>query len=475
MATAIKFGTDGWRAVIGDDYTFDNVRLCTQAVVDQLKEKGLADQGVVIGYDTRFSSEHFAAAAAEVAAGNGIRAFLTDRASPTPVFSFTITDRKAGGGIMITASHNPAEYNGFKVRGDYGGAADPAAIAGIEANIARIQGQSNGVKRADFARARRDGLVEVFDFGPRYVEHLTTLIDLDPLRASGISIVHDAMYGAGSGWIERLAGGGPTRVATINGERNPSFPGIAPEPIARNLQKMLKAVPEQKADVGIATDGDADRLGLCDEMGTYVDQLRTISLLALYLLEVRGRRGPIVKTLSTSSMLDRLGELYGVPVHTTGVGFKFIAPKMMETDAIIGGEESGGYAYRGHIPERDGILSGLFIADMCNRLGKRTSELVDYLFSKVGPHFYDRLDLQFPADQRAAIIQRLNSARPDTVDGGRVKDILTEDGYKYILDDGSWLLIRFSGTEPIMRVYTETSSPDRVQTILQAGRELAGV
>jgi phosphomannomutase len=439
-----------------------------------LRADGLAERGLVIGYDTRFSSEHFGAAVAEVMAGNGIRSFLTDRAAPTPVVSFTIIDQKAGGGVMITASHNPAIWNGFKVRGSYGGAAAPEALASLEASIGRVQANSS-VRRADFAESVDSGLINLIDFGPRYAEHVTRLIDLESLRSSGIKIVHDAMYGSGAGWVERLAGGGTTRVIEINGERNPSFPGISPEPITKNLAKLLAAVPAANADIGIATDGDADRLGVCDEKGNFVDQLRVISLLALYLLEVRGMRGPIVKTLSTSSMLDKLGKLYDVPVHETGVGFKFVAPKMLETDAVIGGEESGGYAFRGHLPERDGILAGLFVADMCNRLNKRTSELVEYLFDKVGPHYYDRLDLHFPADQRRAIIDRLDKASPDSIEGTRVARVQTEDGYKYTLTDESWLLIRFSGTEPIMRIYTETNSPDRVQPILQAGRALTGV
>jgi phosphomannomutase len=301
------------------------------------------------------------------------------------------------------------------------------------------------------------------------------LVDLEAIRSSDLRIVVDAMYGAGIGWFPRLLGGGSAEVIQINGERNPWFGGINPEPISKNLQKLFSTVRTVGASVGLATDGDADRLGLCDETGQFIDQLRVYSLLALYLLEVRGYRGPIVKTLSTSSMLNRLGELYGIPVHETSVGFKYIAPKMVETDALIGGEESGGYAFRGHLPERDGILSGLFFLDMMVKLKKTPSQLVDYLFEKVGPHFYDRVDVQFPASERSAIVSRLGSAQPGTIGGRKVSQTQRQDGFKWIADDGSWLLIRFSGTEPIMRIYSETDSTAKVHDILDEGRALAGV
>lgn len=467
----ISFGTDGWRAVIADDYTFENLRLCTQAFADELK-RDRPERGCVIAYDNRFHSENFAAAAGQVLAANGIKAIVTDRATPTPTLSFTILDRKAAGGIIITASHNPAIYNGFKVRADYGGAAAPDMLARLEANIAR-----GGVAKAmSLADAQAQGLFEFYDAGPAYETQCRELVDTGAMRMTGIKIVHDAMFGAGAGWIERLVGGGSTRIIGVNQERNPAFPGINPEPIARNLGRMFAGVKANNGDLGIATDGDADRLGICDEKGDLIDQLRVISLLALYLLEVRGHRGPIVKTLSTSSMLDRLGEQYRVPVHEVGVGFKYVAPKMIETDAIIGGEESGGYAFKGHVPERDGIVAGLFIADMMVKLGKRPSELVELLFSKVGPHFYDRIDAHFPAERRQEIYSGLERAKIDSLAGEKVVGMIpTEGGFKWNTEKGSWLMIRFSGTEPIMRFYTETSDQQKVRRILETGRELAGI
>ncbi|HEY3081692.1 MAG TPA: phosphoglucomutase/phosphomannomutase family protein, partial [Chloroflexota bacterium] len=344
MATRhkIAFGTDGWRGVIAEDYTFENVRLCAQAFADELK-RDRPERGCVIAYDNRFDSEHFAQAVAEVMAGNGIKATVCQPGTPTPVLSFTIVDRKTAGGVIITASHNPAIWNGFKVRAAYGGAADAEVLRRLERRIAELQEQG-----AEPARA--EAPIEAYDAGPRYEAKVREQLDTGAIRSTGFKIVHDAMYGVGSGWLERLVGGGPTSVIPVNSERNPLFPGINPEPISRNLGALLREVPAHGADIGIATDGDADRLGLCDEHGHFIDQLRAYSLIVLYLLEVRGLRGPIVKTLSTSSMLDRLGDLYGVPVYETQVGFQFVAPKMIETGAIVGGEESGGYAFGSHIP-----------------------------------------------------------------------------------------------------------------------------
>ncbi len=470
----IKFGTDGWRAIIGEDYTFENVRYCAQGVADYFRQKGQPEKGLVVGYDTRFASEHFADAAAEVLCGNGIRVLLADRACPTPVASFNLVQRKATGGIVITASHNPGTYNGFKVKPDYGGSASPEIVAEIEGHISRGQ-QSGQVKRMPLAEAEKKGLLERFDPAPAYLTQMGKLVNLDEIKQSPLKIVVDSMYGAGAGYITHLLRGGKAQVIEIHGERNPAFPGMAqPEPITQNLQALAKAVRDHKADVGIATDGDADRLGLMDEHGNFVTQLQTISLLALYLLDVQEKRAPIVKSITTSSMLFRLGELYKVPVFETPVGFKYIGPIMMKEKAMLGGEESGGYGFAGHIPERDGILSGLFILSMMVKLKKKPSELIDYLYKKVGPHHYDRYDITFDPAQRDAIIKRLNDSKPSTLSGSKVIGIDTFDGRRFRLEDGSWSLIRFSGTEPLLRIYCETTSPERVQTLLAETRRLTG-
>ncbi len=472
MIGVIKFGTDGWRARIADDYTFVNVRRCAQGFASYLMDAGHRGEQIVVGYDKRFQSEAFAAAVAEVLAGNGLRVLLTRTATPTPVISYSVVDREAVGAVNITASHNPASDNGFKVRDRHGGAIDPAGLKEIEA---RIPADADSVHRIDLPDALESGAVEFFDPDPAYIAHLKTLIDLEPIRDAGLTVLVEAMWGNGAGWFPRLIGGGKTRIIEIHNERNPIFPEMSrPEPIRPNVDVGLRATVEFGADIMIANDGDADRVGLGDEHGNFVDQLRVYGLLGYYLLEVRGMRGPIVKALSTTTMLNKLGKLYGVPVYETGVGFKHIAPKMLETNAMIGGEESGGFAFGGHIPERDGILAGLYLLDMMIQLQRSPSELIDLLFEKVGPHFYSRIDTPFQGD-REERIRRILSANPEKIGGLRVTGLETTDGYKFNLEDGGWLLIRFSGTEPIIRVYTETTHEDRVDQILRDGLRIAGL
>jgi phosphomannomutase len=331
------------------------------------------------------------------------------------------------------------------------------------------------VKRTRIVDAEKEEVIVRFDPAPAYIEHLKTLIDLQPIKNAGLTIMVDAMWGNGAGWFPRLLDGGSTRVIEIHNTRNPIFPEMTrPEPIPPNIDVGLAETVAHQADVLIVTDGDADRVGVGDEHGDFVNQLEVYGLLALYLLEVRKERGAIVKTLSTTSMLDKLGKMYGVPVYETGVGFKYVAPKMLETDAMIGGEESGGFAFRGNVPERDGILAGLFILDMMVKLNRKPAELKELLFSKVGPHYYDRVDAGFTGDRKMRE-QRILNAKPETIGGLKVTGLDTTDGYKFLLGDQGWLLIRFSGTEPIMRVYTETTEKDRVQAIIDDGLRIAGL
>jgi alpha-D-glucose phosphate-specific phosphoglucomutase len=473
MAADIKFGTDGWRGVIAEDYTFDNVRCCAQGFASYLLEKGKKDEWVVVGFDKRFGSENFAAAVAEVLAGNGLRVHLTDGATPTPVIAFAVVNLKACGAVNITASHNPPTDNGFKVRDQNGGAIDPDGLLKIEA---LIPDSVASVKRLLFSDGESTGKIIKFDPHTPYVEHIKKLIDLQPVKDAGLTVMVDTMWGNGAGYFPRLLGGGKTKIIEIHNERNPSFPEMKrPEPIQPNIDVGLKATVENHADVLLITDGDADRCGIGDENGEFVNQLRVYALLAYYLLEVRGQRGAIVKTLSTTGMLNKLGAAYGVPVHETGVGFKYVAPKMIETNALIGGEESGGYAFRGNVPERDGILAGLYMLDLMVRLNKKPTELLKVLFEKVGSeYFYDRIDTAFSGnrkDREAAIL----AANPSTLGGLKVTELVTIDGFQFKLEDGGWMLIRFSGTEPIMRVYCETTHGDKVKAILQDGLKVAGI
>lgn len=472
MAYKIGFGTDGWRGVIAEDYTFSNVRRAAQGFASYLLEQGKAGQWVIVGYDKRFASENFAAAAAEVLTGNGLNVYLTNGATPTPVIAFAVVNKKACGAVNITASHNPPTDNGFKVRNETGGAIDPDGLKRIEALIPESVEEA---KRIGIDDGMRDGKVVVFDPSEAYIANLHKLVDLQTIKDAGFTVVTDAMWGNGAGWFTRLLAGGKTKVIEIHNVRNPSFPEMKrPEPIRPNIDVGLKATVENKADVLLITDGDADRCGIGDENGEFIDQLRVYALLALYLLEVRGERGAIVKTLSTTTMLNKLGKLYDVPVYDTGVGFKYVAPKMMETDAMIGGEESGGYAFRGNVPERDGILAGLYFLDFMVRTGKKPTELLKMLFEKVGEHYYDRVDTPFSGDRRSRE-QLILDAKPETIGGLKVNELVTVDGYKFTLEDGGWLLIRFSGTEPIMRVYCETTHKDKVKAILNDGLKIAGI
>jgi phosphomannomutase len=437
-------------------------------------KQGKKGQLIIVGHDKRFNSEYFARAAAEVLAANGLRVLLTDGATPTPVIAYAVVHNKAAGAVNITASHNPPTDNGFKVRNETGGAIDPQGLKEIEASIPDTV---EFVQRMAAADALSQGLITLFDPAPAYIEHLRKdhLIDLEPIRKAGLNVLVDAMWGNGAGWFPRLLNGDKTQVDEIHNARNPIFPEMSrPEPIQPNIDVGLQETVKRGADVLIITDGDADRLGIGDENGRFINQLEVFGLLAYYLLEVRKERGAIVKTLSTTSMLNSLGKLYDVPVHETGVGFKYIAPKMTETNAMIGGEESGGYAFRGNVPERDGILAGLYFLDFMVKLNKKPSELLKVLFDKVGPHYYDRVDTAFSGD-RSAREQMILDAHPQTIGGLAVDGLDTTDGYKFNLDDGGWLLIRFSGTEPIMRVYTETTRKDRVKAILQDGLRIAGL
>lgn len=470
----IKFGTDGWRAVIGREFTFENVRICAQALAEHMQNTGLADKGLVIGYDTRFASEDFAAVCAETAAANGIKVYLSTKAVPTPEVSYAVTLKKAGAGIVITASHNPGTYNGFKIKSAEGASAPNDMIIAVEDKIAKIF-QSGEVNRLTLAEARAKGLVEMCDFDDAYLGRVSEFVDLDRIKQSGIKIAVDSMYGAGSGYFKALFKGGKTTVTEINAERNPIFPGINPEPIAVNLKKLSSKIVSDGASVGLATDGDADRIGIMDENGQFVTQLEVYALLALYLLEVRGERGAIVKTVTATSMLYRLGDLFKVPVIETPVGFKYVAPVMLEQNALIGGEESGGYGFRGHVPERDAVVAGLCFLDLMVSTGKTPSQLLKYLFDKVGTHYYNRRDFHFAEERRAAIVQSLLQNKLAVIDGQKVINFDTVDGFRFTLADGSWLLVRFSGTEPLLRIYAESGSKPNLEKILDFGQTLTGV
>ncbi len=474
MATPkIVFGTDGWRGRIADTYTFSSVRRCTQGFAKYLLEKYDTSRPIVVGHDRRFASENFASTAAEVLAGNGFSVLLTEGASPTPTISYSVVDQDAIAAINITASHNPPSDNGFKVRDEHGGAIAPEGLKTIESLIPDADDE---IPLIPLKKALATDKIQYFDPTDRYLLQLAKLVDLEPILNAQLNIMVDPMWGNGSGWLPKIVKGGRIMVTEIHQSRNPIFPEMTrPEPIPPNVDAGLAASLANKADALVIFDGDADRFGLGDENGVFVDQLRVFGLLAYYMLEVRNERGPIVKTLSTTSMLDKLGDLYNVPVHETGVGFKYVAPKMLEVDALIGGEESGGYAFKGHVPERDGILAALYLLDMMVKLEASPSNLVRLLFEKVGDHFYDRIDSPLPPGDRSEHEKRILDYDPKTIGGVKVTQLVTQDGFKFVLEDGGWLLIRFSGTEPIVRVYCETTNQDLVQSILDDGLRIVGL
>ncbi|MBN1873671.1 MAG: phosphoglucomutase/phosphomannomutase family protein [Anaerolineae bacterium] len=470
----IKFGTDGWRARVADTYTFANVRRVTQGFADYLKAHDLANKGIVIGYDQRYQSEYFAEAAAEVMAGNAISVWLTDQNTPTPVISYSAVEREAGGAINITASHNPPTDNGFKVRDPNGGAIPPEGLKEIESYIPESE---TSIQYIPIADAEYKKLVRRWDPNPAYIAHISKLVNIESLKQARLKILVEPMWGNAAGWFPKLLGGGNNTIWEIHAGRNPLFPEMQrPEPIRPNIDVALKKTLELGADVLLINDGDADRMGIGDENGMYIDQLRVYALLAYYLLEVRGERGPIVKTISTTAMLNKLGQMYNIPVYETGVGFKYVAPKVLETNALIGGEESGGYAFRGNVPERDGILGNLYFLDFMLKTGKTPAQLMEMVFEKIGQrYFYSRIDTRFPSEKRPTAKNQLDTTRPETLAGIPVTAINTLDGYKYELGDKGWLLIRFSGTEPIIRVYCEVTDESLIPAVLDSGLELAGL
>jgi phosphomannomutase len=481
--TKIKFGTDGWRAAIAEDFTFHNVRRCARGVAEYLAAQGTEDRGVVVCHDRRFASEYFAQACVEVLAAHGIRSFTPPEAVPTQVGSFFTREMGAGAGIVITASHNPWTDNGFKVKADTGGAGAPEMLKQIEATMDGHP-EDELPPRRDYADVVAAGLVETFDPYPRFRDQLASIVDIERIRAAERRILVEPLYGSGAGWFTRLLGDGRLTIRELHTERNPYFGGVNPEPIRPNIDEWLEEIPRWRADIGIAFDGDADRVGMATEQGVFVNQLQVYGLLYWYLLDVRGQIGPAVYTVTSTSMAPRLAEIYGTQAYETGVGFKFVGPKMTETHAVIGGEESGGFGFGMHIPERDGLASGLFLLDLWLTKGKLASEVLAELQALAGPSYYNRIDIRFKREGYDAIkadtLSRLEHEAPEAIAGvavARRQALDTGDGFKFYREDGSWLLIRFSGTEALMRIYAEARSDADVEALLDEGRKLvsAGV
>jgi phosphomannomutase len=477
----IAFGTDGWRARVADEYTYDNVRRCAEGVARFALDGGDAGRGVVVGYDRRFASEHFARAAAEVLLAHELPVFFAAEALPTQMVSFEVVERGAACGVVITASHNPWTDNGFKVKSPTGAAAGPDILSAIEATIAQRAGDKPD--RRPFADGQAAGDVEVFDPFERYQRFVERSVDLARLRQADMRVLVEPMWGSGAGWLSRLLAGGRIRIDEIHRERNPYFGGVNPEPIRPNIDEALAIIAGGGYDLGLLLDGDADRAGAADERGNFIHQLQVMGLLMYYLLEHRQMRQPVVSTINETSMVGRLGERYGIEVFETPVGFKYVGPRMIETGAMMGGEESGGYGFGFHLPERDGIFADLLLLDLfvLEREQGRwpVSAAVEHLHSIAGPSFYLRSDVHVDRAAYEALKDRLlvelREKAPAAVAGQaivRTDALETGDGFKFWLEDGSWLLVRFSGTEPLVRVYAEAASAELRDALLDEGAAL---
>ena len=467
----IQFGTDGWRGVIADTFTFDNLSLVAQATMDYLHKEGLAAKGLVIGYDRRFLSREFAERVAGIAAGNGIRVWLSDGFAPTPAVSWAVHERGAGAGVMITASHNPPRYNGFKVKESFGGSARPSTTKILEGMVAKNIAGSRPVLAVSLAEAIESGLVQLIDASAPYLAQLAKYVDLELIRSAGIKAVVDPMFGAGCGFLPCLVPG----MTEIHGSENPSFGGHPPEPIAEHLGELSSLVAGGQFQVGLALDGDADRIGAIDERGEFFSSHRIFTVLLRHLFERKGVRGGVVKTVSTTQMIDLLAAKYRLEIFETPIGFKHICETMLEHDILMGGEESGGLGVKGHIPERDGILMALLLLEAMAMSGKGLWEMLEETMDEIGHFHYARIDVQIENAAKLRLMEELAGGGLSEIAGFRVAQRNFSDGFKYIFEDGSWLLIRPSGTEPVLRLYSEAGDPAKVALLLEAARGIAGI
>ena len=480
----IHFGTDGWRAVISDTFTFENLRLVSQAIADAVQSQSWTNgtvfetppdrQVMVVGFDTRFLSDRYATEVARILAANGYTVYLAQADAPTPVISFAVKSLHAIGGVMITASHNAPRYNGVKLKSALGNSALPEQCRQVEVYLNDNELQARGPNLMDFEKARELNMIRKFNPIPAYYEHLRKLINFDLIADNPQNFVIDSMYGSGRGIIRGFLQGSGCEIQEIRGDMNPGFGGVHPEPIAKYLKPLAGAIGAGMGNFGLATDGDADRIGAMDERGNFVDPHKIMSLALRYLVEKRGMTGSVVRTVSTTRMIDRLAKKYGLVCHETPVGFNHIADYMMHEDVLIGGEESGGISFKGHIPEGDGPIMGLLIVEMLAAYNTSLYELVEDLQKEVGPVFYERTDLRLksPVSKEKMTDKLINDA-PKEIGGERVTEVCSRDGVKYILADDSWLLIRPSGTEPVLRVYAEGRTEEMKKALMNFGESIA--
>jgi phosphomannomutase len=465
MIPKIKFGTDGWRGVIADDFTFENIAKVALATANFYKRHKKIKNGIVIGYDSRFLSKEFAEKVAEVIGNRGIKVILSDKISSTPMVSLLTKNLNAAGGVVITASHNPAQYNGFKIKGDFGGPAHPETIAKVEKELKKVIRSNVAVKKS-FDELLQKGVIKKIDFTSVYVEDIRKKLNIDLIKSSGLKIAYDAMHGAGQGVMDQIV---PLAVS-LRGSFNPSFGGSHPEPLPQHAKGLIEAIVKNGCDIGIATDGDADRIGAFDERGNFVDSHRIFALLLKYFVEERKMTGEVAKSFSVSQIIDAMCRKYGLVLHETPVGFKYLCRLMTERDILIAAEESGGLAVKGHLPERDGTYIGLLLCEIMASRKKKLSELVAEVMDEFGWHYFNRYDAHLTEKEKRRILAYYTKG-PKQIAGLPVQRIETKDGFKLFVKNG-WVLVRASGTEPLIRFYAEAETPETVEILLRAAREV---
>ena len=487
----IKFGTSGWRAVISDEFTYKNVKIVTQAIADHVKDSlafrvqrsGKRKQnlssnnersvpGIIIGYDTRFLSEEFAQIAAEILAGNGIKVFLTKRDVPTPVIAYEIMRRKLNGGINFTASHNPPEYNGIKFSSAWGGPALPQATQDIEKRCQSLISNRNLPKEISLNEGIKKGLIQYIDPRSLYIQRLKDLVDLNAIKKSKLKVIVDVMYGTGRDYLDTILMKAGCKVKILHDWRDVLFGETAPEPSLKNLAELLAIIKHNKYAIGLGTDGDADRFGIVDSDGTFISPNQVLALLTNYLIQQKKWRGVVARSVMTSSFIDAIANKYGIEVRETPVGFKYIGEILVNEDMIIGGEESGGLTIKGHIPEKDGILACLLMTEMVAVQKKSIKKILENLYKKVGTFLSDRINFRISPERMEQLKEKLKNNPPNEIAGAKVKELITIDGFKFILADNSWVGIRLSGTEPVVRVYVESSSKKKIEKLKKSAGKL---
>ena len=463
----IKFGTDGWRAIISEDFTFENVRMVSQAIADHFnkEKKGPA---LAIGYDWRFLSEKYAELVAEVLAANGVKVLLSDKAVPTPLVSLEIKNKKLEGGIMITASHNPPSYNGIKIKASYAGSADKSITKSVESFLGK-----NQIKSTPIDEAVSSGAVTMTDLKPSYMKFITSYIDMDLLKNAKLNVLVDCMHGVGDGYIKEILKGTKIQITQMRAGRDALFGGINPEPIPKNLGAVFERMKKEKFDIAIINDGDADRIGAVVPGGKFLGAGQIMSLLLLHFIEDKKWTGSVIKTISNTTLIERIVKKYKLKLHETPVGFKYICRLMLDEDVLIGGEESGGIGVKNYMPERDGMLLGILLIEMMAHRKKGILDILKDIEKEYGKFCYARIDMKYSDEKKKKLMEFLKNNTPKKILEKPVKELKSYDGYKFILEDDSWLILRLSGTEPILRVYAEASSDKLAQQYLDFGKKIA--